>query len=222
MSVQLFLLDKVVRCGLGTTCEQVCQSECGVISQKCQDPTTPKCTYVGVGPDAQAKCIADGAKLESEACTTDDAGHDDCAKGLFCSKIGLPGGGAVCRRFCSTSSACSAGQSCGRVFLKTPEFGLCYPTCSPFAATSACTGGAVCKPDAYTPPNGYCGSDGKARAGTPCGSDDWCEKSSTCSDRGVCEESCDIDHPCSTGKCKIFDYTSVKDAKATGSCNLGL
>lgn len=194
------------------------QITCDPIAQDCTDPARPKCSITVDANGTLPRCVQSlGAKKEGEACLrlgagTAAQGHDDCARGLFCTFIGaaqaLADPPRACRRFCRADKDCGASAMCVRLDGVDPADGACVPTCTLFG--SDCPMGMACAyPTSDVDGADYfatCRSAGAVADGAPCASQLDCGSGSFCLDpsfgnQAACTPICDANHPCARGKC---------------------
>jgi hypothetical protein len=184
-------------------------SGCDVVAQDCKGATS-KCTLTNTGttqmPALTETCVAPTGSMGLEMpCTRagDEAGHDDCAPGYWCSFIGWPVTGRHCNKFCHSDTDCPTSEKCYSIDpANAAADGACVKPCTLFA--SGCASGMTCgtllfdidatmtNPDSFA----ACHSIGAAKAGEACMADGDCAAGTTCGQSMVCIELCDDSHPC--------------------------
>lgn len=126
--------------GSGGPCDVPTQTGCAS-GQKCvaaQGGTMMNPMIVG-------KCVTAGTVTDGQPCMRGMNGMpDNCASGLTCSRIGLPTGMTVCRKYCANDASCSSdpGQKCALLAGGLANFGSCAPACTPFGTD--CPTGMTC------------------------------------------------------------------------------
>jgi hypothetical protein len=196
--------DMAVADGGGTV------GSCDVVAQDCKGATS-KCTLTDTGtaqmPALTETCVAPtGTQGLEMTCTRagDQAGHDDCAPGYWCSFIGWPSTQRHCNKFCHSDTDCPSSEKCYSIDpANAAADGACVKPCTLFG--SDCTGGLTCgtllfdidatmtNPDSFV----ACNSKGTAKAGEACMAVSDCVAGTTCAGQAsVCVDLCDDSHPC--------------------------
>jgi hypothetical protein len=200
-------------CALATgSCEYFCSTGCDVVQQGCP-VASGKCTLLadtttntvvpGCAPPLNAGTGTEGASCTRASSNATDVGHDDCAKGFFCTQIGSPDGALKCQKLCHSVSNCSAGQRCFARDGRTPEDGTCVATCNLF---QACTNGLQCASVAIDTDTvtwfPICRTAGANTLGMGCNADADCAAGMFCGHNhasptiNVCTPLCDNSHAC--------------------------
>jgi hypothetical protein len=170
----------------------------------CNDPAAPKCSVVPAAEGGRVTtCGPAGTVSEGQACTSTSPGVNDCAEGV-CASAGQPDGQRVCLRYCAVDGDCPSDQSC--LYAGGFEFGICAPTCTPFAD---CTAPSVChallfqiETTTEQPlPLLLCDAVGSAAPGSACTRDSDCRADSVCDPTLHCAQLCDPAHPCDALAC---------------------
>lgn len=226
-----------VQCeGMGTPqqvngASRVC---CNVASQNCGAGN--RCTPVNnpvlpMGALVPACIPAAGMIAEGMPCTyTEEAGRDQCAAGLYCTRFGnsAPGMG-TCRKLCDRSDfACGAGKFCARVS-SLYNAGVCVPSCPLFDPTAMCPAMTRCFPTGAEVGMtgvgivGACRALGTSMPGEACvGARDTCVDGYDCNtvpgDSSLkCRKICDATHPCDAGQ-RCNPYGGATLSTTTGLC----
>ncbi len=190
--------------------------ECNTTTQNCQNPATPKCTFIVSGGALETECLAEtGTVGESMTCLRTSegdpgVGHDDCAIGLWCSGVALPTGPPpvrACRKMCSSNGDCTiAGEECLSIDGSGPLAGFCLPTCTLFD-TATCMANMSCSININidnTNGMGLCRMNGTKVAGNPCAAHSECSPNMNCisdgAGGGICANLCDAAHACPAGE----------------------
>lgn len=189
---------------------------CDPRTQDCADPLQ-KCTITGYEENTGAPittCLKPtGMRGEGADCTrkSDDLsgiGRDDCAPGLFCSALGaLAASGPQhhrCRRYCGSDDTCPGNTRC--INISEPHlYGVCIPTCEPFAPCPDNLDCANALPDIDGLSAALvCRVPGPKTTGMECQSDLDCASNLLCNiliNPRRCIPLCDTNHPCTEGTC---------------------
>lgn len=170
-----------------------------------------KCTVTDPAPDGTTvtACLPAGTLGDGMTCATSAMlGHDECAAGLLCSALGLldlTAPQSKCRRYCSATRACAAGDGC---FPVSDDYtiGVCVPRCTPFGTD--CPTDFDCSnalPDIdRSDLRLVCRHTGTTAVGGSCGHDLDCVAGSICDPIRMprtCLALCDGQHPCAAGSC---------------------
>lgn len=203
---------------------------CNVVAQGCADAGSA-CVPIqeSAGP---ANIVTTGCVPLGDAPTTVDApcnaapGALTCKAGLMCIKDAAKGDGGHCKKLCVAAGDCPAGQAC-TIASTAPKGGVCFPSCSPFAAVGAdgaCAVGQACMPLAVSDAaaervmGARCVPTAGGKAGDACGAGANCENGAVCVAK-LCAPLCDDAHPCKSGQCTGFGPPNGPDVgKGFGYC----
>lgn len=203
--------------------DMVLVGPCDPIAQDCADPAN-KCTTVAdpndpTGMTLLTQCVQITGSVglnqscvrsgDADAGATATAGHDNCAKGFFCSSDGSlvsDYSERHCRSFCQTDQSCNATPMGKCIGLIPQGDGLCSPSCTLFGTD--CAKGLDCS-SLNTSTDGStfvptCRGIGKLAVGKSCTLATDCIAGVTCISPTmgapmVCVQLCDDNNPCPGG-----------------------
>lgn len=195
---------------------------CDTVKQDCADPAR-RCQHVVISDQYSANAciplmgeVPEGGSCKRISNDLQGYGRDDCAKGLLCTRFGMPSSEPMtCRKLCNTTDDCAQGQGCAND-ANVPQGGFCSAACDIFGASNPCKGTQTChglmtvlNPDGSRGLTGTCTNLGIKKEGEVCASNSECGDGMSC-DFSVCSVNCDAKHPCAGGKkCTVFTPAPV-------------